>query len=34
MELETAALIGLLFLALGGAFLGFESFRRTSVVAA
>ena len=34
MELETAALIGLLFLALGGAFLGFASFRRSSVVAA
>ncbi|MCP3996175.1 MAG: DUF11 domain-containing protein, partial [bacterium] len=34
IELETAALIGLLFLTLGGASLGFENFRRKSVVAA
>ncbi len=33
MELETAALIGLLMLAIGGALLGVESFRRTSVTA-
>ncbi len=33
MELETAALIGLLFLALGGAMLSIESFRRNSVIA-
>jgi hypothetical protein len=34
MELETAALIGLLLLALGGVFLSIESFRRSSATTA